>query len=68
MKPCEYPYGLVPCPADATRGNFCPVHAERIFELAEVSPEETAKAVANRNRIARLYGGRREIQLENETL
>lgn len=84
MKPCAQP----DCPALATRGDFCPVHAWRgtVADLLEgrragepaalflvpaggpgpmqgsltgewpATPEETAKAIDQRERIARMYG------------
>lgn len=66
MKPCAWPT----CPALATRGDLCPVHDSQPLQAAgvqssalvrlevdvePVSAEETARAVATRDRIASLY-------------
>jgi hypothetical protein len=52
MKPCAVPS----CPALATRGDLCPVHDAAPLEAVDrVSPEEAAAAIAQRDRIARMY-------------
>jgi hypothetical protein len=48
MRPCVFGG----CPALATRGDYCPVHAEAV---EPVPAAETAAAIAQRDKIAGLY-------------